>query len=163
MWPSELPGRPQRGGWDCHTLPRATLLPAREEPSPPGPGGGNPVGGGKEATHKLLSLAPAPDHSPHPPPRPRARHDLILCSKTPPCLPGSSAFTDWGPAWQATWERWDSRLTAKTGTRRERQEAATHMLEPVAFIHAPHQVEPETPGTWGSGLHPPSPLPQTLL
>lgn len=49
--------------------------------------GGNPVGGGREATHRLLSLAPAPDHSPHPPPRPRARHDLILCSKTPPCQP----------------------------------------------------------------------------
>lgn len=54
------------------------------------------MGGHKEATHRLLSLAPAPDHSPHPPPRPRARHDLILCSKTPPCLPGSPAFADRG-------------------------------------------------------------------
>lgn len=76
------------------------------------------MGGGKEATHRLLSLAPAPDHSHHPPLRPRARHDLILCSQTPPCLLGSPAFADWGPAWQATSERWDSRLIAKTGTRK---------------------------------------------
>ena len=51
----------------------------------------------------------------------------------------------------------------------ERKEA-THMLEPVAFIYAPHQVQPdarplpkaETPGARDSGLHPPSPLPQIL-
>lgn len=51
----------------------------------------------------------------------------------------------------------------------ERQEAATHTLKPVAFIHAPHRAEPETrplpraetPGAWDSGLQPPSPLPKT--
>lgn len=42
-------------------------------------------------------------------------------------------------------ERWDSRLVAKIGTRQRKQEAATHVLEPVAFIHAPHQVQRQGP------------------
>lgn len=48
-----------------------------------------------EATHRLLSLAYPPDHSPHPPPRPRARNDLILFSKTPPCQPGVLPLQTW--------------------------------------------------------------------
>lgn len=69
------------------------------------------MGGGREATHRLLSLAPAVDHSPHPPPRPRARDDLILCWETPPCPPGvlhlQTGLVGVGvgrAVWQAIWK-----------------------------------------------------------
>lgn len=123
-------------------LPRAIAPQLQRNPAPTCRGG-SLVGGGRQATHRLLSLAPVPDHSPHPPLRPRARHDIILCSKTPPCLPRVLPLQRGGQAGKqlGSEERWDPKLTAKTD--QERQEAATCMLKPVAFIHAP-QVLPET-------------------
>ena len=121
-----------------------------------------------EATHRLLSLACSPDHSPHPPPRPRARNDFILFSKTPPCRPGVLPLQTWG--WPLVSTSREMRLQAHSSDRGLKRKTRSHTqtfwsLWPL-FI--PHTKNSQRQGSCpkqkhqgpGTQLHPPSPLPQ---
>lgn len=87
----------------------------------------------------------------------------------PACQSPAFANRGWpGERLEKEEARWDYRLTANTGTRRERQEAAMYTLKPVALLFMPPsrysqrqgpcpKQKYQAPGLWVTSSKPPSP------
>lgn len=131
--------------------------------------GGNPMGGGREATHRLLSLAPALDHSPltllqGPEPGMTSSFSLRLHPACPGVLPLQTGgqpgeqFEEMGLQAHSQ----DRDQERRTGSHTQVGACGLYSCPPPSIARAKASAQSRNTRDQDSGLHPPGPLPQLL-